>query len=218
MRLAVAAPALLALLCVAGCASLNVSGRYQPPPDAAVDSSLTLPVPFDQAWDRLVRRLSQSYFQVTNISKSSHLITLAAPEDRAEGFVDCGRVTYQVKGQDWVVEPAHDATFETKSGLSSTRMTHRVIGRIGRMNIFVAPQGSGTLVEVNATYEVRMRQAGRNAIHNLLGDVTSEQDFGPFEAHFEFTTRTSDEHDLGGMTIRCKASGAWERQILDLAR
>lgn len=206
------------MLWVTGCASLDVSGRYQPPPDSAVESSLSIPLSYDEAWDRLVRRLSQSYFQVTNISKPSHLITLSVPENRAEDFVDCGRVTYQVKDQAWQVEPARDADFHHKSGLSETSMTHRVTGRIGRMNVFVAPEGSGTVIEVNATYEVRMRQAGSNELHNLLGQVADQSHFGPYQARFQFTTRTSDEQDLDGVRIRCRASGAWERQILDLTR
>jgi hypothetical protein len=209
---------LAAVALLAGCASLDVTSSYKPPQQPTVPSSITVNKPFDAAWNDFVRNLATSFFTVNTISKESRLINISLAGGGNNNFIDCGSVTYKINSKDWTFNPAKNATFREGGFRSETVVEHEVTGRRGRMNIFVAPQGTATVFEINTTYGIDMKQKGRSAVRNIFGDVVSSDYLPTSEASFRFTTKAPDRQVLSGVEITCQASGEWEQLILDLAR
>lgn len=200
------------------CAHLEVTPHYAPEIRPSNPVSLVVDKPFDRAWDEFIRRISQGFFDIQQVSKESRLISLTVDERRVPDFVTCGRVDYEVNGERWAFDPARDADFVRTSFGRETVVAHRTSGYVGRINIFVAPEGSKTVFEVNGTFELVMSQSGHAYVKNLIGDVTDAEHWGDLEAHFRLTTARADEQDLGRVRIRCQSSGVWEDEILRLAR
>lgn len=175
-------------------------------------------MPFDQAWDRFVRRLGQNFFVVNNISKESRFISISVGHNQAEKFIDCGTLTQKVNSKDWTFNPADNADFNESGFRSGTVVEHRVSGRAGRMNIVVAPKGPNTVFEVNTSYTLRMVETGRNEVRNLIGQVVSAERLEVMRANFQFTTKAPDEQPFGAVSVMCQATGVWEQLVLDLAR
>ena len=202
---------------VAACASLDVQSNYQPPRNEAIQNSIVVQKPFDQAWDAFVRKLSQSFFVVNTISKESRLISITVTGPRADEYFDCGRLTSTVNGQQWAYAPGGSAQYHYESFPTETTIQHSVSSRGSRMNIFIAPDGSGTVFEVNSTYSVSMKQNGQSVVKNVFGQVRGRDYLPTSTATFAFTTRTIDTQLFGTTEISCQATGVWEREILSLA-
>ena len=200
------------------CASMEVTSNYQPPPNAAVQNSVVVPQPFDAAWDQFVRKLSQGFFVINQISKESRLINISVAGPRATQYFDCGRLKETVNGKPWNIEVGRSSDFNDSGFRSETVVNHVVKTAGTRMNIFVAPKDGGTLFEVNSTYSVAIRQTGRSVVKNLYGNVVSSDYLPTSEAFFDFTTKTPSVQPFGNADVTCRATGVWERQILDIAR
>lgn len=200
------------------CVSLDVSASYTPPQEPGRSTSVHLDAPFDATWDKLVRRLSQSFFEVGQVSKDSRLINLVAREDQVDGMIDCGTLSYVVNDHPWSFPAAESSQLAHESYFKSLDVVHRASGRIGRMNIFVAPEDQGTRLEVNAVFEVHMTQSGQAVSNNLLGQPNSWKRWGKVSASFRFTTQQPDTELLGGRSVTCRSTEAWESQIIDMAR
>jgi hypothetical protein len=202
---------------VAGCASLDVQSNYKPPRNDAIQNSIVVQKPFDQAWDSFVRKLSQSFFVVNTISKESRLISITVKGPRANAYFDCGRLNSTVNGQQWAYAPGESARYHYDSFPTETTIQHNVSSRGSRMNIFIAPEGSGTVFEVNSTYSVTMKQNGQSVVKNVFGQVRGRDYLPASTATFSFTTRTYDTQLFGNTEVTCQATGEWEREILSLA-
>ncbi len=203
---------------VAGCASIDVKSSYKPPQQPTVNSSISVNKPFDQAWNDFVRNLATSFFTVNTISKESRLINISLNKGRSNNFLDCGKVSYKINDKDWTFNPARKSTFKDGGFRSETIVEHKVTGRRGRMNIFVAPKGAVTVFEINTAYAIDMRQTGQSSVRNLLGQVIDRDYLPESQASFEFTTKIPDTQPLRGVDITCQATGEWEQLILDLVR
>jgi hypothetical protein len=184
---------------VAGCASIDVKSNYKPPQQPTINSSISVNKPFDQAWNDFVRNLATSFFTVNTISKESRLINISLNKGRSNNFLDCGKVSYKINDKDWTFNPARNSSFKDGGFRSETIVEHKVTGRRGRMNIFVAPKGAVTVFEI-------------------LGQVIDRDYLPESQASFEFTTKIPDTQPLRGVDITCQATGQWEQLILDLAR
>ena len=88
--------------------TIQSSVAYEPPLEHAVVVETVVELPFDVAWSELIRRLSESPYQVATLEKASRLVVieldrssdLARPEDRPSRFIDCGRTlrTFEREG------------------------------------------------------------------------------------------------------------------------
>lgn len=206
------------LMAWVGCARLDLTAEYVPPPARPEPATLRLDRAFDAVWNDLVRRISQSFFDVEQVSKDSRLISLSVRDAQVDGLVDCGRLTYVINDETWDFDAARDARLDRSSYLERLSFVHRASERVGRMNIFVAPEEGGTRVEVNAIFELAMSQSGESVQNNLLGQANDRKEWGPYEAKFRLTTTRPDERSLALRTVRCQSSRKWEAQILDLVR
>jgi len=209
---------LVAIVSLVGCARLDVAANYVEPRPQAEAATLRVDRPFDRVWNDLVRRISQSFFDVEQVSKDSRLISLSVSDAEVGGLVDCGRLTYQVNDETWDFAAAEDSRLFRSSYFEEIDLVHETSERIGRMNIFVAPEEGGTRIEVNAIFELGMKQQGESVRNNLMGRRNDWKKWGPYSAKFRMTTTRPDEQGFGLRTVRCQSSRKWESEILELAR
>ena len=212
--------ALAVLFALGACGGADLRGNYTPPGARSIPSSVTVDQPFDQAWEGFVRRLSQGFFQVNNISKESRLINVSIRGRRLREYIDCGKMDIEINAKPWSYRLAESSFHRTGSGAyaSITEYRHRVRGYLGRMNIFVAPKGSRTVFEVNTSYALAMSSSGYTATTNLLGQEKFVSRLPASEAEFQLTTRDPDVQFMGNREITCQATGIWEQLVLDLAK
>lgn len=197
---------LSAAFLVGGCATSTDS--YMPPPERGdIQNSKVVPQPFDHVWDQLVRKLSSDFFVINNIDKNSRLINLSFSAQRPSEYVDCGNTTRSFTNaqgtRNYSYNTADSAIFAYANPQGQVFNVNRRTRLEGRTNIYVAPEGVGTLVTVNTKYVLNLdmeaftldgRPAGRQ---NYVADVS---------------TKTPGGFDQ----VKCRARGVIEERILSL--
>ena len=181
--------------------------------------------PFDETWDLLVRRLSESFFVVNNISKESRLINLSFSSADAQLYVDCERTqrTFE-KGRDvetFDYAVAEDGRYMTSRQLTPNAYAHYQIQRRssveGRIDVYMAPEEPGTRLTVNTRYIFGMRATGRYDVYGGALDIP--QGSGrtePFDYQVTFDTRQAGSTvDSEGNEIWCQCTGELEARILE---
>ena len=80
-------------LLLMGCAKPgSFNERYEPPvPRGEVENEVVVDMSFEDAWAKMISKLSQSFFVLNNIEKASGFINLSYASDDGDPFVDCGR-------------------------------------------------------------------------------------------------------------------------------
>ena len=74
---------------VAGCAAQGTQ-NYTEPFERDTENQITVPTPFNETWDRLVKNLSADFFSINNIEKASRIINVSFSTQDPGQFVDCG--------------------------------------------------------------------------------------------------------------------------------
>lgn len=199
---------LVAAVCLAsGCAT---STNHTPAASAAVINSAKIDRPFDAVWDQLVRELSSDFFVINNIDKSSRLINVSFSSNRPSDFIDCG-VTSRSTSSLLVngnanYKTADSASFRTTNSLGTPFDVSRTTKLNGRANIYVAPEGTGTSVIVNAKYVLDINMALRSLDGRPAGQSSGTIDF-------------STKSPAAGTAAQpgCNTSGVIETKVLNLA-
>ncbi len=192
------------LVLLSGCATSTVS--YAPPSENNIQNSKQVNKPFDALWDQLIKKLSSDFFVINNIDKNSRLINLSFTSQRPSDFVDCGvisRTFDNLNGkQNYVYNGADTVNFAlaVPPGAVHVNRTGKLEGRI---NIYVAPEGDGTLITVNAKYIVSI-----NAISTPFEGGASRHD----SLTFDFSTKQGVVDKTNNMS--CYARGLIEQKIL----
>lgn len=193
------------VLVLMGCATSTQN--YTPPSAPTIQNSKQVAQSFEITWDKLVKQLSSDFFVINNIDKNSRLINLSFTSQKPSEFVDCGRSLRTFKNargeQTYDYVTADPAAFTTtnKEGLAfNIRRTPKLEGRT---NIYVAPEGSGTIVTVNTKYVVNVQISATSLDGRPAGTENVTWDF------------STKQGQLG--EIKCYATGAIERRILSLA-
>jgi hypothetical protein len=224
---------LIALSVLAGCATQGVSTtEIQQPSQPAFSYEKHINYSQSEIWDRLVRNMAKSFFVINNIDKESRIINISYSSDKPQEFVDCGNTTRTFTVGDKVETYTYRitdgiATFKValKSLRSHEFSSHAAIVRKtsldGRANVYVAPEGSGTLVTVNAKSIVKIALSGEVfSEHMLVGRPFLEQVMPPSFADITAITKGGTENTLvNGSSIEkitCYSTGALEKLILDL--
>jgi hypothetical protein len=91
----------LGLGCQSGERSIESSVAYEAPVAHRIVVESVVDLPADQAWDDLIRRLSESSFRVATLEKASRFVSielqrssdLVSRANRPSRYVDCGRTT-----------------------------------------------------------------------------------------------------------------------------
>jgi len=192
-------------LLMSGCATSSLD--YRPPSNNPVSNTKQVGVSFDQAWDSLVRQLSSDFFVINNIDKNSRLINLSFTSNKPSEFVDCGissRTFENARGKQTVVySTADSAVFALVNDKSIAFNVNRKTKLDGRVNIYVAPSGSGTSIAVNTKYVV-------NVDTTAIGFDGSPG--GGANNVFDFSTKQG----FSSAEVSCYAKGTLENRILQM--
>ena len=183
-------------------------------------------------WDILVRELSKSFFMINNIDKESRIINVSYSSNNLCRYVDCGKVNIEVKkstlnkmGQssyDFGICESNSYITEgsspNQSGIPAPIicLNTRRPKLEGRMNIYIAPEGKGTLVTVNSRYVLDIKLKAECDFYAPAGTlVGSRQENMSYECSFD--SRKPDMcQPAKGEPFMCYSKGTLEREILSL--
>jgi len=169
--------AITAACLTSGCAT---SIDHTPPMRVTVINTAQIDRPFDTVWDQLVRELSSDFFVINNIDKNSRLINISFSSNRPSDFIDCGitsRSTSSLLANGAVYTTADSASYRTTNSIGQPLNVSRTTKLNGRANIYVAPEGSGTSVIVNAKYVLDINTTLRWLDGRIAGQSSGTVDF-----------------------------------------
>jgi hypothetical protein len=217
---------IVCILVCSSCATPGTSGFRSVPPTAhSVENEIVVDAPFAVVWDRLVSRLSKSFFVVNNIDKESHFINVSFSVDSPDAYVDCGRShrTYSrgtdKQEYDYPVAASSSYRYAGSSGIyPSTAYIDRKTRLEGRLNIYVAPDSAVTRVSVTGKFILQINVSGHYVVENLLGSPISQGQVPTSESTVDFTTNQPGTVGSGDKAITCASTGALEREVLDFVR
>ena len=196
-----------------GCATSTL--MYTEPFLEKNPTSKTVNVPFDQFWDRYVADLAQTFFVINNISKESRIINVSFSANKPSEFVDCGISSQTWKGALYTPDgkltykTADSATYyEHHPGSSVHWRINRKTNLEGRFNVYLAPEGSNTVVQVKSRYiwEVRLNGALQAPAGGFFPD-------GTITVMFDSNSRGSSDDEE---PVYCVSTGKLERELLAL--
>ncbi|MBP0635766.1 hypothetical protein [Cupriavidus sp. AcVe19-6a] len=203
MKVLVWAAIASAAVSVSGCATSTA--HYSPPTASQVSASKTVATPFDATWDKLVKNLASDFFVINNIDKNSRLINVSFSSDRPSDYVDCGfssRTFKNARGEssyNYRTADSAQFTFANKDGMAFN--VNRKTRLEGRINVYVAPEASGTVVNANVKYIL-----GVNIVSAPLG--------GGVPATANIQADFSTKAPYVGSDFTCHANGAIESRVL----
>lgn len=190
---------------LSGCATSSVD--YRAPSSQGVSNTKEIDIPFDKAWDSLVRQLSSDFFVINNIDKNSRLINLSFSTQKPSEFVDCGvtnRVFENGRGKrNYSYAAADSSEFNVTNDKSMAFSMSRRTKLEGRVNIYLAPAGSGTSIAVNSKYALQINWSAVGFDGAPGGSGANSFDF-------------STKQGYSAPELTCYAKGTLERRILDM--
>lgn len=195
---------LIAAVALGGCATSTLN--YTPPTASIIQNTKLVSRPFDETWDKLVKQLSSDFFVINNIDKNSRLINLSFTSQKPSDFANCGRSIRTFNNahgeQKYDYVPADSAAFSTTNKEGIAFNVRRVMKLEGRTNIYVAPEGNGTLITVNTKY----------VLNGQISSVAFDGRPGGTEnITWDFSTKQGQMGE-----VQCYATGEIERRILSL--
>ncbi|MHA1969679.1 MAG: hypothetical protein ACW964_18010 [Candidatus Hodarchaeales archaeon] len=191
----------------------------------------------NEVWDNLVKELSKSFFVINNIDKESRIINVSFYSDTPEVYIDCGTTDRTWSFTDQSLKKVKGGiTYKTSEDSKHivagawTRALQKLpyVGNIirktsleGRMNIYVAPSGNGTLALVNCRYIFKCDIATKINYMNEVGTVirTDQRDDSWENV---FNTKKPNTKDLGNghqsIYVTCCSNGKLEQEILSFVK
>lgn len=192
----------------------------------------------DEVWDVLVRELSKSFFIINNIDKASRIINVSFYTENAEKYADCGHTHIET---DITIPPPNTihktydyktcedsyfvvgGSFKNNFGAEFPTITKvdRKTSLDGRMNIYIAPDETGTLITVNCRFTFNVEVDMDLSVYNLSGGlIRNDSKTGSQSCTFDSkrpgkSTWGSGEHRT---EIKCSSMGVLERKILSLIK
>ncbi|MDI6688323.1 MAG: hypothetical protein QME06_08915 [Desulfobacterales bacterium] len=179
--------------------------------------------PFEEVWESLVKNLSKSFFVINNIEKASRIINLSFSTDNPERYVDCWETTRTFnKGNMQKIsqyEVASRSTYITGgtcgpyNNLPLTITVNRHPSLEGRVNIYIAPDGKGTIITVNTKYILSLDADGYAVAENAFGQVVLRENLpSKTPPSCSFNTKTTgniylNDPKSGDINIICSSKG-----------
>lgn len=203
---------------ITGCAAGQMA--YQPPSQHAQTNIKTIDKPLDEVWKNAVSNLGKQFFVINNIDKSSGLINVSY-NGSPEKYIDCGQLSSHVEN----LRGTRDYNFSgSKEYQEYEVMTNGIGGELwlvkrkmsleGRINlIFEATTKNQTRITANTRYvvikDIQLFSPGRS-IAGMNGSTVNFHDSISFNSGNEAVKFT------GNSPTECKATGALEKEILEL--
>jgi len=175
--------------------------NYTPPLSAVkYPVSVTINKSKNELWPILMKELSNEFFVINNIDKSSGLINLSYDVDPTN-YIDCGFISFnsesnidKQKASSKMIKFPFNGPFE-----NSAIRTYRYMSLSGRINVFVNQvKKYKTVVKVNIRYKISKRVERKGAYPYVSNAVSNSNDRAVFREG----------------TI-CYPTGKLERKVLD---
>jgi len=184
-------------------------------------------------WDKLVRELSKSFYMINNIDKESRIINVSYNSNNVCNYVDCGSVHVDVKkgsvnkfGQDSydfkICESnsyISESSAPNQSGIKSPIVcsNRRKPNLEGRMNIYLAPEGNGTLVTVNSRFILDIKLKSDCEFYAPAGNLVNRHQYEKaYECSFDSRKPSLCDPDTGSPSFMCYSTGNLESEVLGL--
>jgi hypothetical protein len=214
--------------------SLESTARYEPPNEHPVVVETVVDLPFEEAWDELIRRLSEGSFQISALEKVSRFVAvdlhrssdLAAASDQPARYVDCGRTlrTFSREGEierlDYAVaDSSQHREVDLIDGAFRVSEVLRRVGFQARVNIYLQPEGlQRTRISLNTRYTLEIEVSGTAQFVPMDDELASGPplSFGPRRESIRFTTFQPGRDARSGELV-CRATGALEHSLIALA-
>ena len=208
-----------AALALAGCASS--SHLYTPPGEQDVSTEKLIEKPFLEVWDSYVSKLTEDFFVINNISKESRIINVSISANTPSDYIDCGRTARTLKhpsgNKNFNYIVADSSSFE--QAVEGSNFVDHVVRDTdvqGRVNIFMAPQGTQTLLRVNVKYvwTNKVSVSGTRITGGLFSSVI------PYNwsdtVSLGLSSTEIGRKNSGGEVITCRSKGVLESRLLNL--
>ena len=216
-------------LILTGCAVPGTSTSFNTDPkQTGFSYEKRIDRPQTDVWDTMVKNIAQSFFVINNIDKNSRIINLSISSDKPQDYLDCGRTTrtyndgkttttYEYGMVDGFTTYIVASPNQPSPYFSQRFAIARSAKLDGRANIYVAPEGSGTLVSVNAKAIVRITLSGEVQNVHPMGNIVGRHPFPPQTGEVTGITKGSTVNTMSdGTRITCYSTGNLEKAILDL--
>ena len=225
---------LLATSCADDDRAITSRAQYELPAEHSIVVETVVDLPFDRAWNDLIRRLSESSFRVSTLEKASRFVAvellrssdLAARANRPSRYVDCGRTirTFSDGGEDERFDYAvaessqHREASAVEGGVLVSRVDRRVELE-ARATLYLQPEGARrTRITLKTRYELEIQVAGEASFVSTDSSEAAgpSASFGPRSESIRFTTfQPGQDQRRGGLT--CRATGQLEHALIALA-
>ncbi len=228
----------LASLLLASCGgddrTIESTARYEQPIEHRIVVETVVDLPFDEAWNALIRRLSESSFRISTLEKASRFVAvellrstdLAASANRPARFVDCGRTLRTFADGDSlesfeyaVAQSSHHREAKSTEGGYRVSDVDRRVELEARSTLYLQPEGMRrTRITLKTNYEVEIQISGNARFVSADRDEPAGQNepFGPRTESIRFTTfQPGQDQRRGGLT--CRATGDLEHSLIALA-
>jgi hypothetical protein len=214
--------------------TIESTARYESPMEHRIVVETVVDLPFEEAWNSLIRRLSESSFRVSTLEKASRFVAvellrssdLAASANRPARYVDCGRTVrtfsdgQETEQYDYAVAQSshHREASATEGGYRVSQVDRRVELE-ARTTLYLQPEGKRrTRITLKTRYEVKFQISG--SVRLVSADSGepegAEESFGPRIESIRFTTfQPGQDERRGGLT--CRATGDLEHALIALA-
>jgi len=216
-------------LAFSGCSAvprLSSTFESEPPTQHHFENERYFDRPFEEVWDELVEELAKGFFVINNIEKASRIINVSFSIADPGDYVDCGRShrTFAsgktTENYDYDISASCVYKIGRNVELSAvTNTMRRETDLEGRVNIYVAPKGEGTLVTVNARYVFKTTASGIYEVQAPL--ATHRGTVNPTSATVNFDTANPGSTIIGDVddpfTLTCVSTGKLELEILGMA-
>jgi len=210
---------------------------YETPLARVIVVETVVDLPFETAWDELIRRLSESAYRVEFLEKASRFVRVdlvrssegASAVNQPARYVDCGRTARALRDMslgareerfEYAVADSsrHRESREVEGGFRVSEVFRRVV-LDASATILLQPEGSRrTRVTVKTRYRVEFEVSGTAVFQPL--DASQEPrplpSFGPRLESIHFTTfEPGRDRREGGLV--CRATGDFEHELIALA-
>jgi hypothetical protein len=218
------------VIVIAGCATPGVnSSSYTKHDPKSVANEIQVDQPYSQAWDKLVRELSKSFYVINNIDKESRIINISFSSQTPSEFVDCGQTHRSYKHgdemQSYDYNVADSSAYKYAGGVRESLSYYAIIRRTasleGRSNIYLAPlenDKAKTTVTVNTRYILTIDTTGDAYAQHVNGNIFIQGQIPhPQPTIISFNTNSPAEHDFGeGVKVTCFSNGRLEKDVLQI--
>jgi hypothetical protein len=220
--------------------------HYEPPAEYRVVTGTVVESAFDESWDGLVKRLTESSFPILSLDKTSRFLVVGvdrstddAPSANSPArYVDCGRLRWSLteggRSEQFdhaVAESSRHVEADRGEEAYEIRDVSRAVDLAARATLYLQPEGpERTRVTVNARYTLTLQTTGttRQVPRKATADEGKPRAVKPLREEIRLTTfkqsaredrgadSTDDPKPEGDGGPFCRATGEFERALLAL--